>query len=202
MNLFSLYLCVHLYLFLLIFKFTGSSKAKPTFLGVSKMLDSRVRCMTCRFVKSRCAGGLSSMLCHLDALSKLSPVFHKAQGRSRLTWSFLLTRITISNSSFNLIHHLLCLCTLYPSFCLWLGSRMPSCVSGQHWRTCIKTSCRRIIDLLFTFFSLFRYSHLPVLRLFQIDAFSFILLFFLLPYTFRLTEYTLPRSFRLPSHFH
>ena len=60
--------------------FTGSSRAKPTFLGVSEMPDSRVRCRTYGFVKSRCAGSLSSEPYCLDALPKSFLVSHEAQG--------------------------------------------------------------------------------------------------------------------------
>ena len=60
--------------------FTGSSGTELTFLGVSEMLDGRVRCTTRGSVKSRCAGGLSSVPRHLDALPESSLVSREAQG--------------------------------------------------------------------------------------------------------------------------
>ena len=53
---------------------------KLTLLGVNEMLEDRVRCTTRGFVKSRCAGGLSSVPRRLDALPKSFLVSREAQG--------------------------------------------------------------------------------------------------------------------------
>ena len=76
----SFYLCVCLYLFLLTFTSAGSPGAEPTSLGANEMPDGRVRCTTRGFIKSRCAGGLSSALRRFDALPKSSLVSREAQG--------------------------------------------------------------------------------------------------------------------------
>ena len=84
----------------------------------------------------------------------------KLRGRSRSTWSFLFTQITQPDTSFNLPCRPLCFSTSSFFFCLRLGSRMPSCMSGRHCRACIKTSRRRIIVFLLPFSLFSTYFHL------------------------------------------
>ena len=119
--------------------------------------------MTRGFIKSHCTGGLSSMPGCLDALPKSSLVSHEAQERLRFILFFLFTKITRPDTSFNLTCWLLCFCMSYSSFCLWLGSWMPSCMSEQHCHACIKTSRHHIVVNSPRFSLFFPYSHLPIL---------------------------------------